>query len=69
MKLELKYIGRDNWERPVYVCSDKLYVDVDPRKGRKPDICTKQSNRFNGEPLESIPEGTEVEFVPARYTW
>ena len=28
-KLRLEYLGRDSWERPVYVCDGRLYVDVD----------------------------------------
>ena len=41
MKLILNYKGRDSWDRPVYEAGGKLYVDVDPRKGHGPDICTK----------------------------
>ena len=68
-KLVLNYKGRDSWSRPVYECGGKLYVDVDPRKDRKPDICTKQWNAFDGEPLDLIAEDTEVEFIPRRDTW
>lgn len=69
MKLVLVYKGRDNWDRPIYECDGVLYVDVDPRKHRKPDICTKQFNAFNGEPLEQINPDIEIEFVPCRDTW
>lgn len=73
-KLTLTHIGRDNWERPVYISGDKLYVDVDPRKGSRPDICTKLDNVFDGEPDMPISamqrfEGVEVEFIPRRDTW
>ena len=68
-KLVLNHIGRDNWERPVYECEGRLYVDVDPREGHNPDICTKQSNAFYGEPLEPIEEDTDIEFVPERDIW
>lgn len=68
-KLVLNHIGRDSWSRPVYEADGRLYVDVDPRKGRGPDICTKQGNAFDGEPNVPIPEGTEIEFVPERDTW
>jgi hypothetical protein len=44
-----------------------LYVDVDPRKNRNPNICTKQSNEFDGEPCS--PVDAEFEFIPARDTW
>ena len=68
-KLTLHHIGRDSWSRPVYVCNERLYVDVDPRKSRAPDICTKMNNRFDGEPDTPIPNDIKVEFVPARDTW
>jgi hypothetical protein len=67
MKMVLNFIGRDSWERPVYECGGKLYVDVDPRKHRKPEIRTKQSNKFGGEPCS--PVNGEFEFIPARDTW
>lgn len=69
MKLILTYVGRDSWSRPVYQCGETLYVDVDPRKDRKPDLCTKNGNQFDGEPDWPIAEGTEVVFVPMRDTW
>ena len=68
-KLRLEYLGRDSWERPVYVCDGRLYVDVDPRRSRPADICTKQGNAFDGEPCDPVPEGTIIEFVPKRDTW
>ena len=41
--------GRDSWDRPVYKdLSGRLLVDVDPRRDRKPAICTKQGNAFEG---------------------
>ena len=67
--LVLTLIGRDSWSRPVYDCSGKLYVDVDPRKSRKPDICTKQGNCFDGEPCDQIPDCVNLVFVPCRDTW
>ena len=67
--LTLTHIGRDSWDRPVYECDGRLYVDVDPRKNRKPEICTKNGNSFDGEPLDNIPADTEVIFVPHRDTW
>lgn len=66
-KLTLTYIGRDGWSRPVYECDEQLYVDVDPRAHRAPDICTKYRNRFDGEP--DIPVSAEFEFIPYRDTW
>lgn len=69
MPLQLILLGRDSWSRPVYECGGRLYVDVDPRADRKPDICTKQGNSFDGEPCDPLSEGTEVEFIPHRDTW
>lgn len=68
-KLQLRLLGRDSWSRPVYECKGRLYVDVDPRAGRRPDICTKQGNDFDGEPCDPIPDWMEVEFLPRRDTW
>lgn len=68
-KLQLRLVGRDSWNRPVYECGGKLYVDVDPQGDRKPEICTKQGNDFDGEPRDPLPAGTEVEFIPHRDTW
>lgn len=68
-KLTLTHIGRDSWDRPVYMCDGRLYVDVEPRKNRHPEICTKQGNEFDGEPLDPVAEDTEIEFVPHRDTW
>lgn len=66
--LHLIYKGRDSWSRPVYEAPDgTLYVDVDPRADRKPDICTKQGNAFDGEPCDPV-EG-DFNFIPKRDTW
>lgn len=32
MPLQLTFVGRDSWSRPVYECGGRLYVDVDPRR-------------------------------------
>ena len=68
-KLTLRLLGRDSWDRPVYECDGKLYVDVDPRRSRPADICTKHGNAFDGEPCDTIPENTIIEFVPKSDTW
>ena len=68
-KLVLNHKGRDDWDRPVYEAEGRLYVDVEPRKDRKAQICTKCNNEFDGEPDMPIAEDTEVEFVPGRDTW
>ena len=61
--------GRDSWDRPVYKGLDgNLYVDVDPRKGWAPNICTKYQNDFNGEPDTPV-EGVDFIFTPCRDVW
>jgi len=68
--LQLTYIGRDSWDRPVYQSNKgNLYVDVDPRKGRPPEICTKSNNEFDGEPDNPINSDIEIIFIPSRDTW
>lgn len=74
-KIILNYIGNDSHDRPVYKDgSGKLLVDTDPRKGRKPSICTKLNNSFDGEPdtpiylLKSYADA-EIEFFPSRIMW
>jgi hypothetical protein len=67
--LTLTHKGRDSWDRPVYECDGRLYVDVDPRKNREPEICTKHNNDFHGEPDDHIPDDTILHFIPCRDTW
>ncbi len=68
-KMTLNYKGRDSWSRPVYEAGGNLYVDVDPRKDRKPRICTKYNNEFDGEPDMPVSENIQFTFVPRRDTW
>lgn len=73
-KLVLEYVGNDNFDRPVYKNENKLFVDVDPRKGKNPEICTKLNNCFDGEPDTPIQymrkyKDMEIEFLPQRVTW
>ena len=66
--LPIFHRGRDSWSRPVYDDgTGRLLVDVDPRAGRKPDICTKQGNPFDGEPCDPV-DGDFI-FIPRRDTW
>ena len=61
--------GRDSWDRPVYKGPDgNLYVDVDPRKGWGPNICTKYQNDFDGEPDDPV-LGVDFIFTPFRDVW
>jgi len=66
--LNLNYVGRDSWDRPVYECGSKLFVDVDPRSDH-PDICTKSDNNFDGEPDYPISRDINVVFIPKRDRW
>ena len=68
-KLQLLYIGRDNWSRPVYEANGHLYVDTEPRKGYGPHICTKLNDDFCGEPDTPISDDIEIEFIPCRDIW
>lgn len=70
--LVLNYIGLDSWSRPVYENDGMFFVDVDSREHRKPEICTKYNNDFDGEPdtpIEYIEryKNLKLEFVPKRY--
>lgn len=67
--LELHHIGRDSWDRPMYECDGRLYVDTDPRRSKLPNICTKQCNEFNGEPCDPVPDNLILVFTPERDTW
>ena len=61
--------GRDSWDRPVYKGPDgNLYVDVDPRKGWGPNICTKYQNDFDGEPDDPVRD-VDFIFTPFRDVW
>lgn len=70
--LVLNYIGLDSWSRPVYENNGTLFVDIDSREYRQPEICTKYNNDFDGEPDTPITyiekyKNLELEFVPKRY--
>lgn len=73
-KLELTYIGLDSWSRPVYKDNNEnLFVDVDSREWRRPEICTKYNNQFDGEPDTPIQyikkyDSVEIVFLPQRIT-
>lgn len=67
-RMTLLFLGRDSWGRPVYNDgTGRLLVDVDPRKDSDPDICTKQGNAFDGEPLD--PVVANFTFEPYRDVW
>lgn len=68
-KIVLKFVGLDSWDRPVYQGNDQLYVDINPRCGYLPQICTKANNAFDGEPDTPISKNIEVQFDPCRHVW
>lgn len=68
-RLELKHIGRDSWDRPVYESEGKLYVDTDPRLLHRPEIYTKSGNEFDGEPDVPVDENLALDFLPMRDCW
>ena len=73
--LHLKYMGRDSWDRPVYVDDEgAVWKDVDPRAENKADLCTAVNNEFDGEPDAGMRyfkkyQNVSVVFVPARDVW
>ena len=67
--LVLYHIGHDSWNRPVYASNGTLYVDTDPRKGRKPKIFTKNQNGFDSEPDCPVSDKVNIQFIPERETW
>lgn len=72
--LVLNYIGKDSFSRPIYEYENRLFVDVEPRKDREPNICTVLNNIMGGEPDTPISvmkkyEDVEIEFSPKRITW
>ena len=73
--LHLKYLGRDSWDRPVYMDDEGVVrKDVDPRAEHKASLCTSVNNEFDGEPdmymkyIEKYQNVTVV-FVPERDVW
>ncbi len=68
-KIDINLQGARQLEPSVYEAGGNLYVDVDPRKDRKPHICTKYNNEFDGEPDMPVSEDIQFTFVPCRDTW
>lgn len=67
MKMTLTFLGRDDWDRPVYEDDDgRLYVDIAPCSCY-PHIHTKSGNGFEGEP--EMPVEAEITFMPYREKW
>ena len=73
--LNLKLIGRDSWDRPVYQDdSGKLWKDTDPLSWKEPNLCSSLANAFDGEPDVAMHDmskykGANIVFVPKRDVW
>lgn len=73
--LTLKFIGMDDWSRPVYETEEgQLLVDTDPRCVY-PNLCTKSGNNFDGEPdtpiryINKYKDVSIITFLPERKVW
>ena len=61
--LKVKFIGIDNWDRPVYKDEKgNIFKDTNLRHGTLA-LCTSVNNDFYGEPEASINENTKVSIV------
>lgn len=67
--LRLEYRGRVSWDRPVYECDGRLYVDVDPRRSRPADICTKQGNALTASPATLFRRERSLSLSQSGDTW
>lgn len=62
-ELKLKFIGIDNWDRPVYCDEDKnIYKDINLGVGTL-SLCTVSGNDFYGEPDCSINDDIKVTII------
>ena len=61
--LKVKFVGIDNWDRPVYKDEKgTIYKDTNLGKG-KIKLCTSVNNDFYGEPLIPVREDVKIEIV------
>ena len=73
--LHLKYLGRDLWDRPVYMDDEGIvWKDIEPIAESEAQLCTSVDNEFDGEPDTGMRnfkkyQNVSVEFVPARDVW
>ena len=73
--LHLKYLGRDSWDRPVYMDDEGIiWKDVEPMAEREANLCTSAGNEFDGEPDTGMKyfekyQNVSIVFVPARDVW
>lgn len=65
---EMKFIGTDSWDRPVYEDPEgNLWKDVDPRRGSAASLHSALNNEFDGEP--DCPYHGDIIFNPGRVVW
>ena len=75
MKITLKFLGMDSWDRPVYEDeTGTLWKDVNPRSQYEPELCTSNGNDFDGEsdvPMSDMKKyaNAEIQFIPERILW
>ena len=73
--LHLRYLGRDSWDRPVYMDDEGIvWKDIEPIAESKAQLCTSVDNEFDGEPDTGMRyfkkyQNVSVVFVPARDVW
>ena len=73
--IQLWYIGKDCWDRPVYKDIDgRLWKDIDPLSYKNPKLCTAYQNSYDGEPDTPMQctdrfRGKAIEFIPHRVVW
>ncbi len=61
--LDIKFVGIDNWDRPVYKdCKGNLYKDINLGQGMLA-LCTSCNNDFYGEPDVPINDDIKVNIV------
>lgn len=66
-KLYLTYIGRDQWNYPVYEDQNgKLWKDIDCREGYEGRLCYVEDNKFENEVDGYMSPDIECVFVPER---
>ena len=76
MKITLKFLGMDSWDRPVYEDeTGTLWKDVSIRAGSMHRNCVRQTETiFDGEPdvpMSAMKKyaNAEIQFIPERILW
>jgi hypothetical protein len=59
----MEFIGKDDWDRPVYKCLENGYLWKDlSLDGSNPELYSSSSNEFDGEPSSPISDALVVVF-------